>query len=125
VIGHGFGGFLAAYSVFHFPRVFELLATQSLAMLSSTEADLQKEIRAAEERPLRLYMDWGRYDMRGTRENWDMTETNRRFAAFFRERGYRPAGGEANDGAGWPSWRNRTDRLFQSLFPLATTTVAR
>ena len=123
VIGHGFIGFLAAYSVFHFPGVFELLATQSLTMLSSTEADLQKEIRTAEERPLRLYVDWGRYDMRGTRENWDMTETNRRLAAFLRERGYRPAGGEANDGAGWASWRNRTDRLFESLFPAAAATA--
>jgi enterochelin esterase-like enzyme/outer membrane protein assembly factor BamB len=121
VIGHGFVGFLAAYSVFHFPGVFELLATQSLAMLSSTESDLQKEVRTAEERPLRLYMDWGRYDMRGTREAWDMAETNRRVAAFLRERGYRPAGGESNDGAGWASWRNRTDRLFESLFPLPKT----
>jgi hypothetical protein len=48
-----------------------------------------------------------------------MTETNRRFAAFLRERGYRPAGGEASDGAGWASWRNRTDRVFEAMFPAA------
>jgi hypothetical protein len=42
---------------------------------------------------------------------------NRRFDAFLRERGYRPAGGEVADGFGWPSWRTRTDRLFETLFP--------
>ncbi len=125
VVGHGWGGFMAAYAAFHSPDVFELLAMQSLSMLSSSEDELKKEIRTADERPLRLYVDWGRYDFRGTREAWDMTDLNRKFSAFLRERGYRPAGGESNDGAGWPSWRNRTDRLFESLFPLSSKTAAR
>jgi hypothetical protein len=42
---------------------------------------------------------------------------NQRFDAFLRERGYRPAGGEVPEGAGWAGWRNRTDRLFEALFP--------
>ena len=118
-VGAGFDAWTAAYAAFHFPEVFGLLGTQSLTMLSSFEADLQKEVRAASEQPLQLYQDWGRYDLRGTREAWDMAETNRRFNAFLRERGYRPAGGEANDGFGWASWRNRTDRVFETLFPAA------
>jgi hypothetical protein len=48
-----------------------------------------------------------------------MRVTNVRFAAFLRERGYRPAGGEAPDGGSWAGWRNRTDRLFEALFPKA------
>jgi enterochelin esterase-like enzyme len=116
-VGAGFDGWTAAYAAFHFPEVFGIVGAQSLFMLSSGETELKKEIRTAEERPLRLYLDWGRYDLRGTREAWDMTETNRRFAAFLRERGYRPAGGEVNDGFGWASWCNRTDRLFAALFP--------
>jgi hypothetical protein len=95
---------LLARAVHKSKRQIGLLATQSLFMLSSSENDLQKEVKTAEERPLRVYLDWGRYDLRGTREAWDMAETNRRFAAFLRERGYRPAGGETNDGAGWASW---------------------
>jgi enterochelin esterase family protein len=118
-VGAGFDGWTAAYAAFHFPDVFGLLATQSLFMLTAGETALLKEIRTADERPLRLYLDWGRYDLRGTREAWNMTDTNRRFAAFLRERGYRPAGGEANDGFGWASWRNRTQRVYESLFPAA------
>lgn len=116
-VGCGFDGWTAAYAAFHFPEVFGAVGTQSLFMLSEGETELQKEVRTADERPLKFYVDWGRYDLRGTREAWDMTQANRRFAAFLRERGYRPAGGEANDGTGWASWRNRTDRLFASLFP--------
>jgi enterochelin esterase family protein len=118
-LGAGWDGWSAGYAAFHYPEVFGLLATQSLFMLSTGEADLQKEVKTADERPLRVYLDWGRYDARGTREAWNITETNRRFAAFLRERGYRPAGGEANDGAGWASWRNRTNRVFEAMFPAA------
>ncbi len=64
-----------------------------------------------------MYLDWGRYDHHATREAWDMGGANARFAAFLRERGYKPAGGEAPEGAGWAGWRNRTDRVFETLFP--------
>jgi enterochelin esterase family protein len=121
-VGAGFDAWTAAYAAFHFPDVFGMVATQSLTMLSSDETKLQKEVRTAAERPLRVYQDWGRYDLRGTREAWDMAEANRRFASFLGERGYQPLGGQANDGFGWASWRNRTDRVFEALFPAAPAT---
>ena len=40
-----------------------------------------------------------------------------RFNEYLRSKGYQPAGGEAKDGDGWASWRNRTDQLFTALFP--------
>lgn len=43
--------------------------------------------------------------------------TNARFAAFLRERGYLPAGGEVPEGSGWAGWRNRRDGVFGTLFP--------
>ena len=46
-----------------------------------------------------------------------MRRANQRFDAFLRERGYSPAGGEVPEGAGWAGWRNRTDRVFEALFP--------
>ena len=46
-----------------------------------------------------------------------MRVTNRRFNDYLRAKGYRPAGGEAKDGMGWASWRNRTDLLFAALIP--------
>jgi hypothetical protein len=36
---------------------------------------------------------------------------------LLRGRGYSPAGGEVPEGAGWAGWRNRTDRVFEALFP--------
>ena len=53
-----------------------------------------------------------------------MRGANTRFAAYLRERGYRPAGGEAPEGSGWASWRNRTDVLFGTLFPPAPAPAA-
>jgi outer membrane protein assembly factor BamB len=117
VIGTGFDGWNGAYAVFRWPQVFGGLGLQSVDMLDSDEELLKKQVKHASEVPLRLYLDWGRYDRRGTREAWDMRVANSRFAAFLRERGYRPAGGEVPEGAGWGGWRNRTDRVFGALFP--------
>jgi hypothetical protein len=61
----------------------------------------------------------GFYGHVSTREAADLRETNRRFNAYLRDKGFDPTGGEAQDGLGWASWRNRTDRLFAALFPPA------
>ena len=44
---------------------------------------------------------------------------------LLRERGYDPIGGEVWDSTDFGSWRNRTDVLLESLFPMdaATATV--
>lgn len=119
VIGMGFGAFTAASVVFRRPSVFGGLGMQSLLMLDTDDEELRKQAPKQSEAPLRVYLDWGRYDRRATREAWDMGVANTRFAAFLRERGYHPAGGEVNEGSGWAGWRNRTDRVFGTLFPPA------
>ena len=45
-------------------------------MLDTDEDLLEKQVKAAAEAPLRVYLDWGRYDRRGTREAWDMRVAN-------------------------------------------------
>jgi enterochelin esterase-like enzyme/outer membrane protein assembly factor BamB len=117
IIGNGFDGWTAAYAAFHFRDVFGAFGSQSLFMLESGEAELQPEIATADLQPLRIFLEWARYELRATVEAWDMGRTNRRFWELLRDRGYRPAGGEAPEGFGWPSWRHRTDRLFEALFP--------
>jgi hypothetical protein len=97
--------------------VFGVLGLQSIIMLDSEEEPLRRLAPSAAQAPLRIYLDWSRYDRRATRERWDMARANAGFAAFLRERGYRPAGGEAPEGSGWAGWRNRTDRLYGTLFP--------
>jgi outer membrane protein assembly factor BamB/enterochelin esterase-like enzyme len=121
VIGAGFSAYQAAELAFRRPQVYGALGLQTIIMLDSDDELLRKQVPAAAEAPLRVYLDWGRYDYHATREAWDMGGANARFAAFLRERGYRPAGSEAPEGAGWAGWRNRTDRVFETLFPPKAT----
>ena len=58
------------------------------------------------------------YDLQNPQEAWDIRSTDRAFTEFLASRGYTVAGGEVHDGTGWSSWKNRTDRVLESLFPL-------
>jgi hypothetical protein len=80
------------------------------------EAALKEIVTKPEEKPMRIYMDWGAYDARSEEGGWDLREENRKIYAFLQEKGYRPAGGETHDGYGWQSWRNRNDRVLSALF---------
>ena len=99
------------------PATFGALGVQSVFLLDVVENAIRPLVRTASERPLRVYHDWGRYGLASTREDRDLREANRRFNEYLRAKGFAPAGGEARDGDGWASWRNRTDRLFAALFP--------
>ena len=101
------------------PGLFGALGVQSAFLLDVIENAVKPQIRTASERPLRVYHDWGLYGHASTREARDLRAANRRFNEFLRSKGYQPAGGEAKDGDGWASWRNRTDQLFTALFPPA------
>ena len=65
-----------------------------------------------------LYIEWGKYDAQAPHENWDLRESLRDFVDVLTRRGYTVHGGEVPDGTGWSSWKNRTDRVLRSLFPL-------
>ena len=75
-------------------------------------------VRTAQEHPLKIYMEWGVYDMRSPQEGWDMRENSRNLADWLRSRGYDVVAREVPDGTGWPSWKNRNDAVLQSLFPM-------
>ena len=118
IIGNGFQGPDALLTALKMPGMFGAVGSQSLFMLSSDEQFIHDAIKTANEQPLQIYLDWGLYDLRTKRENWDIPEANRRFIRYLRERGYKPAGGETHEHFGWSSWRNRLDRVLVSLFPL-------
>jgi enterochelin esterase-like enzyme/outer membrane protein assembly factor BamB len=117
VVGSSWSGITALRAAFDPGGLFGAVGLQSLAMLDSDEAKLLPHLRPAAQRPLRVYHDWTKYDAHATREAWDMRVTNARFDQTLRRLGHQPRGGEAPDGSGWASWRNRTDRLFETLFP--------
>ncbi|MFQ5669091.1 MAG: PQQ-binding-like beta-propeller repeat protein [Acidobacteriota bacterium] len=117
-VGQGFAGYSAAYCTFKYPGRVGQLAIQSLFMFDFAWKELRPLIKTAAEQPLTVYVDWGTYDLRNPDEAWDLARTNREFARTLAGKGYMVSGGEVHDGTGWSSWRNRTDRVFQGLFPL-------
>jgi enterochelin esterase-like enzyme len=117
-VGGNFSGVSALLATFAHPDTFGGVGTQSAALFDFAWVPLQEQVRPASETPLRVYLDWGKYDLRNSRENWNLAESNKAMWELLVERGYVPSGGEAADGAGWPSWRNRTAELLTALFPL-------
>ena len=109
------GGGTAIYTAFENSQVFGGVATQSMWPMD-VEAALKQLVTKPEEKPMRIYMDWGLYDARSREGGFDLREANRNVYAFLTEKGYRPAGGETHDGYGWQSWRNRNDRVLSALF---------
>lgn len=117
-VGANFMGYMALFSSFSSPGLVGKVASQSTMMLSSMEGMLRAQVKDHEQQPLDIYLDWGKWDMRNPHEAWNSVEMSRGFSEFLKEKGYSPAGGEAHDGAGWSSWRNRTDDLLKALYPL-------
>ena len=116
-IGMGFGGVLALTCSFARPDLMGKVGCQSTFEFGPLEKAFDTLLTTASEKPLSIYLDWGKYDLRSSREAWDQAANNRHFAETLRDKGYTLAGGEANDGTGWSSWQNRTDDLLEALFP--------
>jgi outer membrane protein assembly factor BamB/enterochelin esterase-like enzyme len=118
-IGGGFTGFHALYLTIKRPDIAAKVAGQSVAFLDFQLAPLEELVHTATEQPLDIYIEWGSYDMQNPQEAWDIRDADRKLVEFLTSRGYSVAGGEVHDGTGWSSWRNRTDRVLESLFPPA------
>ena len=97
---------------------FGLVGMQSPYLFTQLAQAVKGSIDGAEGEDLKIYLDWGKYDLRNPHEAWDMGQAARDFAAQLGEKNLSYAGGEANDGTGWSSWRLRTNRVFEALFPL-------
>ena len=117
-IGGGFTGFHALYLTIKRPDIAAKVAGQSVAFLDFQLVPFEGLVRTAAEQPLDIYIEWGSYDMQNPQEAWDIRDADRKLVEFLTSRGYTVAGGEVHDGTGWSSWKNRTDRVLESLFPL-------
>jgi len=116
--GTGRGGFMACYATFSHPDLFGGMAIQSTYWDQTSESESDTIVpKASSLPPFHIYLDWGRYDARSPIEGNDTGKATEQFAKTLTDRGYDYVGGEVNDGAGWASWRNRTDRVFETLFP--------
>lgn len=117
-LGTIYGGFMAFYATFTHPELFGNLAIQSMSWDQTAEAnDAALVFEASSQWPMKIYLDWGKYDLRSPMEGNDLGKSTASFARLLHAKGYAFTGGEVNDGAGWASWRNRTDEVFEALFP--------
>jgi outer membrane protein assembly factor BamB len=118
VMGPGGEGPTAIYTAFRYPELFGGVAVQTMFTQERAEVAFKDIIKNANEVPMRVYLDWGIYDSRAPLEGWDTRKESRRWFEIFQDHGYKPAGGEVHQGAGWPNWRNRADKWLAALFPL-------
>ena len=117
--GTMYGGFMAFYATFTHPDLFGRAAIQTIYWDPMAEFEHADLIGSVSERlPVGIYMDWGKYDLRSPMEGNDLGKASASFAALLKARGYSFVGGMVNDGAGWASWKNRTDRVFETLYPI-------
>ncbi len=116
-VGQGFSAFTALFCTVMNPGVIGKLATQSIFLFDSMWAGVQPMVKSADEVPLEIYLDWGKYDLRNPHEAWNLADSSKQLEAYFKDKGYQPVGIEAHDGTGWSSWSNRTDDLLETLFP--------
>lgn len=117
-VGAAFSGVDALLTTLAYRHLFAKVATQSLFLFDQAQGLVTAALAGIGENPPQVYMDWGKYDLRSAYETWDMAAANRELAEKLRQQGVRVAGGEIHDGTDWSSWRNRTDRIFETLFPL-------
>ncbi len=117
-VGAGFAGFLAAMCAFQHADTASMLGSQSALLFGSMADMIKAAIPSAADKPMTIYFEWGKYDLRNPHENWSMADKNRSFAEALKTNGYTIHGGEIHDGTGWSSWRNRTEQVFKALFPL-------
>lgn len=120
-VGMGWSANAALRVVLEQPETFGVVGLQSLYGLESSLGAIREAAgdTTAAEMPLRIYQEWGRWDLVSPHEEMDMRRAGRQIWDLLRERDWRPMGGEVWDSTDWASWRHRTAVLLESLFPAA------
>ena len=127
-VGMGWPGFGATITTFFNSDTFGILGVQSFFSLEETMNMLVGAIgdRDASSLPMKIYLEWGRWDLISPHEEMNMRASSRDVWNLFEEKGWQPMGGEVWDSTDFASWRNRTGTMLEALFPLdgAESTLA-
>ncbi len=118
LMGMGDAAYASLYATLRHPDLFTGLGLLSLKWEPGYRAQNTALLKTPAEQPLRIYLEWGKYDSRSPREGSNFVDDGRVFAATLRSKGYSFKGGETHEGAGWFARRNRLDRLLETLFPM-------
>ncbi len=116
-VGMGFAGIPALYSAFKHPDVFGKVGARSALLWNPNLDFVMQGVSQADENELQIYLEWGKYDWRSPLENWGVLRTHQKFTSLLQEKGHSPRWAVANDGRGWASFRYRSHKIFEALFP--------
>ena len=113
LVGFGFSGGAVFGALASRADLFGAASVQSpLAFSASSVFEPLEKI----DQPVRIYMDWGRYDMHNPVENWDLRKTAEEiFKELKGNSKVELSGGMVNDSVDWASWRNRFDKVLSAL----------
>ena len=113
IVGFGFSGSAPFQLIQGQSELFGAIAAQSpLAFEPSRLETIIDNI----DKPTRVYVDWGRFDMHNPVENWDLRKTSAAiFESLKKNSNVELSGGMANDSGDWSSWRNRYDKLLSEM----------
>jgi enterochelin esterase-like enzyme/outer membrane protein assembly factor BamB len=111
IFGTRWAGAQSIYVALKRPELFGKVAAQSL------EAGVQRDglldlARAEGENDLQIYLEWSVNGYEPVRAFGEELVT------ALEEGGYSPIRSEVADGIGWGGWRQHTDRVLETLFPL-------
>ena len=105
------GGLMALYSGLRLPEVFGKVISQSGAFgfdLMGNESIIYDLVRLYERRPIKIWMDVGRYE--------ELLPMNRKMHGELDARGYAPIYHEYSGGHNFTSWRNDVGLALEALF---------
>lgn len=124
-VGMGFSAQAALLLCLEHPKLFGRVGLQSYYAVEPMMGDSGPTFAAADPKanPLKVYLEWGAWDLRSPHEGMDMLASGRWIGEKLRTLGFEPIGGEVADTTDFASWRNRVDVLLESLFPLPGTTT--
>jgi hypothetical protein len=96
------------------------MGIQSFFGLEETFAEVEKNIGEmnSEALNLKIYLEWGKWDLRSPHEEMNMREASKWLYSLLTSKGWEPMGGEVFDSTDFSSWSNRTGAMLQALFPL-------
>jgi len=119
-VGMGPQSLLAAVVGLRHRESFGRLGLQTVLALDEELATIDGLLadEALAKDPLRVYLEWGHWDLNSPHENMDMRASARLLRERLEAHGIETVGGEVWDSTDVASWRNRTAILLEALFPL-------
>jgi pimeloyl-ACP methyl ester carboxylesterase len=118
VIGASEGGYSAMEIGLRYPHVFGGVAAQSILPIGMGDRQMLDTIEMHPALPVRIYLDWGRYDPVDPRDGTDVPAFGRRLKAALLENGYKVSGREWNDGPDVPVLATRLQEMLKAWFPV-------